>query len=214
LPKGDYVISIATGFMNETFARNTIEQRESAGGVALVLTGNHFGTKILRNHFIGSGAAYKLTAAPTEHPLHWGWSHAPFVGCTIDGNTVEDSVAGGILCVEHSQYMKSTRGRVYLSASFKNNRGVWTQEFLRSRAKSEVPPPFTIGHEESKEPGEMLVTESGNRIQAPPEGRSRVAIRIHSAQVNGRPVKEQGIVLPPADGDSVGTSSQRTRSKR
>jgi hypothetical protein len=201
LPKGDLAISIATGFVEETFADNTIETRGGSVAANLVLAGNHFGTRVRNNHLIGGGEAYKLTATPTELPGPWGWSHAPFVGVVIEGNTIEDSLRGGSLNVEHSSATKSSRGRVYLSATLKDNVGVWSEAFLRARplAKPGERLAFSIGHPEASDPGEALVTESGTRLRVPPGTRPGAAMRIYAARVNGKAVRERGVVLPQSE---------------
>ncbi len=81
-------VSIATGFVRETFEGNTVDCRGSGLAADLVLAGNQFGVKVVRNRFIGGGAAIRLLATPTEEPVHWGWSHAPFLGALFEGNVV------------------------------------------------------------------------------------------------------------------------------
>ena len=60
-----------------------------------ILAGNHFGTRVLDNHLLGAGDAFQITAFPSESPGIWGWSHAPFLGGLIAGNTIEDAERGG-----------------------------------------------------------------------------------------------------------------------
>ena len=76
LPSADATISLAMGFVRETFRGNTIDCRGGAVAANLVLVGNHFGTRVVRNHFLGGGEACRITAAPSEQPVMWGWSHA------------------------------------------------------------------------------------------------------------------------------------------
>jgi hypothetical protein len=121
LPAGDYDIAIASGFVREVFEGNTLDSRGSSGDVNLVLAGNHYGTRVVNNHFLGAGETLRFTACPTEHPRHWGWSHAPMFDCLIEGNTFEDSARGVTICVEHNKYAKTSRGRVYLTATVKDN---------------------------------------------------------------------------------------------
>ena len=101
LPSGLYRISISNyGYVNQIFRGNTIDTRggENASQPAedLVLAGNTFGTQIISNHFLGGGS--RLEAAPTNDPITppyiWGWSHAPFLGALIQGNTFEEHRAG------------------------------------------------------------------------------------------------------------------------
>src|SRR5262249_36010667 len=83
-------IALATGFVDEVFEGNTIDARGGRKAAGLVLVGNHFGTVVRRNHLLGGGNAWRITAAPTEVPRIWGWSHAPFLGGVIEDNTIED----------------------------------------------------------------------------------------------------------------------------
>ncbi len=45
-----------------------------------------FGTRVLKNHILGGAHALRFTACPTETPVVWGWSHAPFLGAMIEDN--------------------------------------------------------------------------------------------------------------------------------
>ena len=80
---------------NETFQENRIDIRGGRRSSPLVLAGNHFGTRVIKNHFLGGEFAFKLTAFPTETPVMWGWSHTPFLGGVIEGNILEDCREGG-----------------------------------------------------------------------------------------------------------------------
>ncbi len=113
-------ISIATGFVRETFEGNTIDCRGSGIAADFVLAGNHFGARVVGNHFLGGRESIRLLAASTESPVHWGWSHAPFLGGLFEGNTLEDAPEGSI-GVEHNQAIKANKGRVYMSLTMKNN---------------------------------------------------------------------------------------------
>src|SRR5262249_23463506 len=136
LPPGDYVISIATGFVGEDFSGNTIDARGSSTAAGFVLVGNHYGTSVVGNHILGGGQGFKITAAPTEEPDIWGWSHAPFLGGLIADNVLEDTFRGGTLSVEHSSAIKSDAGRVYFSATVRDNLTTWTDGFLARRNAS------------------------------------------------------------------------------
>ncbi len=46
----------------------------------LVLAGNQFGARVIKNHFLGGEFAFALMAFPTETPVMWGWSHTPYPG--------------------------------------------------------------------------------------------------------------------------------------
>src|SRR6202022_1699970 len=115
---------------------NTIDSRGGAVAVNLVLVGNNYGTRVTGNHFLGGGEACRITAAPTEQPVLWGWSHAPYLDGVIEGNTIEDSLRGATIVVEHTAAIKSSRGRVYMSVSLENNIFRWTDTFLSRRVQS------------------------------------------------------------------------------
>ena len=127
---GDYTIAIGRGWVHDTYQDNTIDLRgTNPGNVALDLTGDHFGTRVLNNTFLGSNAI-SIFATPTEgafsgtNPPDWGWTHLPIFGVAIDGNTFVDASVS--LGVNHSQYIKSSSGRTYFSGSFTNNAITWS----------------------------------------------------------------------------------------
>ncbi len=76
LPRDVPALSLASGFVGERFEANTIDGRGGSVAAGFVLVGNHYGTALIRNHILGCGEAIRLTAAPTENPGPWGWSHA------------------------------------------------------------------------------------------------------------------------------------------
>ena len=90
IPAGTTIVSIAQGLIGEVFQGNRIDIRGGRKSFALVFCGNHFGTRIIDNHLLGGESAFKLTACPTETPMMWGWTHAPFLGGVIERN-----IAGG-----------------------------------------------------------------------------------------------------------------------
>ena len=195
LPAGTEAISIARGFVDEIFARNTIVAREARGAQALVLVGNHYGTIVRDNRIVGAGEAFRMTAMPTELPMIWGWSHAPFLGGVIEGNTIEDSERGGLLGVEHGKGIKTNSGRVYMSVTLRNNTVRWSEAFLtrlRGGGAKAPPPGITIGYLPTLDPGEFLVQEEGNRVDAPPkaDAGSASALRVLGAQINGKRAPE------------------------
>lgn len=178
ISKNTDAVSIATGFVRETFEANTVDCRGSGIAADLVLAGNLFGVRVINNRFLGGGESIRLLATPTEEPVHWGWSHAPFLGGVFRGNTLEDAPGGGI-GVEHGSEIRSNRGRVYMTLDFQDNTLRWT----RSTAK---PPRLRFGFGPSIDPRELVLTEGGTVVEgAPPE-----AAWVHAATVNGRVVQE------------------------
>jgi hypothetical protein len=202
LPEGTDRILIATGFVNETFARNTIDSRGGSKAVNLVLAGNHFGTRVIGNHLLGADDSFLITAYPSESPACWGWSHAPFLGGLIAGNTIEDATKGGTLGVFHSEYTKSNRGRTYMTATLRENTVKWTAAFLQSRrpqGAGELPPGLTIGFRPILDPGEQLIATQDNRLDAPPEVHTNAAVQVHAAVLNGKRTIDQRFTLRPVE---------------
>jgi hypothetical protein len=207
LPQKVDVISIATGFINETIQGNTIDTRGGSKADNLVLPGNHFGTKVRNNRLLGGNHAFRISACPTESPVFWGWSHAPFFGLLIEGNTFEDSEAGGVLGVEHSQYNKTNQGRTYMTLTLRENTIRWTEPFLSrlARGGAKGPPPgLVVGYRPSLDPGELVVTAEGNRLEAPASAPRTSALVVHAALLNGRRTVDQTVALPPAGASASG----------
>src|SRR5262249_14514183 len=151
------------------FANNTIDSRGSSTADDLVLAGNHFGTQVTGNHFLGGHLGFRLSAAPTELPDIWGWSHAPFLGVTIQGNVLEDTLQGGTLNVDHGKGVKSESGRTYVSAAILDNTIVWSDAFLAAyaqRGQSGNPGTFTIGDLATANPADLVISFQGNSIRA------------------------------------------------
>ncbi|MBV9469192.1 MAG: hypothetical protein JO316_12630 [Abitibacteriaceae bacterium] len=197
LPPGDYAISIATGFVGEYFGNNTADTRGSSITANLVLAGNHFGPRVVGNHLIGGGEGFRILATPTEAPNIWGWSHAPFLGGVFKNNVIEDYLRG-TFDVEHSQYVKSSRGRVYMTVDIANNTFGWSTAFLQKRKQKD--PQFqlvagTIGDSLSLDAGELIVHMHGNHVlKANPVSSSHFVVK--AAQVNGRLMREKQFSLP------------------
>jgi hypothetical protein len=202
LPAGSYAISISTGFVNETFQGNTIDSRGSTTAVDMVLAGNQFGVQVLNNQLLGGSAAFLIVASATEAPIMWGWSHAPFLGATITGNTIEDSVQGGLIYVEHNAYTKTDAGRVYFSGTLTNNLIVWSDVFLAQRAQAGATGPpvaLTIGETTAADPAELVLSAQGNQVQGPASVVAGATMQVNAAMINGQSMKGQGIVLPLID---------------
>ena len=185
LPAGEPAISIASGFVNCQFVKNRVDSRGSSVAVNMVLVGNHFGTRITDNVLLGGGSGWMLSSFPTEEPVHWGWSHTPFLGAVVERNTLEDGLHAGLISVTHNPNAKSNRGRVYLSLELKDNIVRWSDAFSRKASNREKPVGILIGEEGSLDPGELLLTESGTRSEIS-AGRQAVAMRVRTARVNGQ----------------------------
>ncbi len=196
---GTIAISIATGFANETFKNNSVDSRGSSIAADLVLAGNEFGVSVVGNHFVGGNDGFRISAYPTEQPNFWGWSYAPVLGATILGNTVQDTLRGGIIDVEHSVYAKTTAGRVYFSGSVQNNVGVWTPSFAAARsaiAGLEPPALVTIGDSLSHDPGEIQLSVSGNQVQGPASVVTQPTFVVVAGTINGIATRNRASVLP------------------
>jgi hypothetical protein len=155
LPAGSYDISISTGFVGETYRHNRIDMRGSSIAGDMILAGNHFGTTVRDNTLLGGRNAFLFLATPTERPNIWGWSHAPFLGVDVQDNTFVDSLEGGVVSVQHSKYIKSNRGRVYLTIHFHNNHFDWSPAFLAAHPH---PKGLTVGDPGGLDPHELVIT--------------------------------------------------------
>jgi hypothetical protein len=198
LPEGDYDITVSTGFTNLRVEDNYIDSRGGSAAGNLIFVGNHFGTIIRGNHLLGGGA-FKLSATPTEHPHIWGWTHGPYVGGIVANNIFEDSLSSA-LSVEHSEHIKTNRGRLYLTATVENNTFRYSQAFLerhdapREEGKLVA---MTLGDPGSIDPGEMAVTLKNNHVELPAgaaAGETPV-LRVRSATVDGKPMTKQLLPL-------------------
>ena len=196
------VVSIATGFVRETFEGNTVDCRGSGIAAGLVLAGNHFGVKVLNNRLLGGGEAIRLLASATEEPVHWGWSHAPFLGGLFEGNLLEDAPGGG-LGVEHAAMIKSNKGRVYMSLTFKGNTLRWS----KASGATGKPPRLEFGFPPSLDPGELVLTEEGTKL----EGAPARSAWVHAATVNGKVVEESPLSPRGRVGASGANSPGATR---
>jgi hypothetical protein len=197
LPAGSSLISISqAGFVDETYQGNTIDARGSSTATDLVLPGNQYGARVMDNHLLGGGSGFALAAYPTEIPDIWGWSHAPFLGAVIEGNTIEDTLQGGQLDVTHSVYTKSNQGRVYFSATLDDNTVVWTDAFLAKHGAAGPPPALSAGDSLSHDPGELLLSAQGNQVEVSPDVKPGAVLEVASAVVNGQPMVNLSVVLP------------------
>lgn len=207
---GKFAVSLATGFVNEMYLGNTVDARGSSTVMDLVLVGNQFGARVVGNHFLGGGQAFKITAAPSETPVTWGWTHAPFLGATVESNTIEDTLHGGALDVEHGGSIKQDAGRVYFSGTFVNNTAVWSAAFLDARAKAGVADPptmVTVGDALSGDPGELVLASSGNRANGPAGVVSGPTFLVLAATVNGTALRNVGAVLPASSAGAASAGS-------
>ncbi len=195
LPQGAEILSIASGFVDEIFSENSVDAREGGGAGALVLAGNHFGTRVLKNRFLGAGDAFRLMAFASETPNIWGWSHVPFFGAIVEGNLIEDSERGGSVGIDHGPMVKTNKGRVYMTVVLKDNIVRWSPDFL-SRQKTPVSG-ITLNLPGSIDPGELLVNESGDRVDPPAVAKSAATeLRVNAAILNGVAVKDRKYVFP------------------
>ncbi|MFO0954517.1 MAG: hypothetical protein U0835_25820 [Isosphaeraceae bacterium] len=207
---GKFAVSLATGFANESYVGNTIDATGSTQSFPLVLAGNQFGATVIGNRIVG-GDSFRITAYPSETPNVWGWTHAPFLGATITGNTVENSMRGGTLGVEHNEYSKANGGRTYFSGTFQNNIGVWSSAFLAKRTALGVtsqPVLATVGDGFSVDPVESILTASGNQITAPSTVVSGSTFRVMAGIYNGSSTRNLGVSLPGVGAGVISTASR------
>jgi hypothetical protein len=203
IPKGTDVVSISAGFVNEVFEKNRIDNRGGRRSTGFVFVGNHFGTRFADNHILGGDRAFKLTACPTETPVFWGWTHAPFLGAVIRGNILEDCELGSVLGVEHdARSVKSNEGRTYMSANVEDNVVRWSSSFLRrmeaQRLQDSQFGGLTIGYTASHDPGELVVRADTNRLESPQGGALVPSLVIEAADYNGQRIVNRRFRLPSA----------------
>jgi hypothetical protein len=185
-------VTIAPAFVDYRFEQNVIDSRGSSAAGNLVLVGNHYGSHVQNNTFLG-GDGVKITAAPTELPVAWGWSRAPMLELTFADNRIEDARRGGFVAVEHGRPMKSTVGRLYMTARIERNLVRWSQGF---RGESDLG--LVIGDRDALDPGGFRLELAEN--SAIWSGPAQPRIKIESAVVNGQILIEQVLLLPPATG--------------
>jgi hypothetical protein len=115
-----HIGSIGKGFVNQIYQNNTIDATATLSS-PLVLVGNHYGTQILDNYFVG-GLGFKITACPTEHPIEWGWTRAPMQMLRIVNNKVINNLTIGQLGTEAGIAKFPTNpDRTYLNANMRAN---------------------------------------------------------------------------------------------
>jgi hypothetical protein len=176
-PGGYYIVEVTGGFENNVISGNTLDLTgKSSTGIKL--DGEDYGTTITGNHFIGgtiynngyNGTAIYLGAGISsasssggDFPLPWGWTALPSLGATIEDNTIQDSLGGIQILVEHQvDYWTSTvtsaseEGRVFVTATVKDNTfefdsaflQAWSSEYVaqgNDPSQSSTPPTITLG---------------------------------------------------------------------
>ena len=115
-PGGYYVVEVTGGFVNNTIAgQHDRPDRQ-------VLHGHQArrrrttGSRIVGNHFIGgttyddgynghgdhAGGHHRLGGQRARRfPLPWGWTALPNLGAIVEDNTIQDSLGGILIGVEH-----------------------------------------------------------------------------------------------------------------
>jgi Bacterial Ig-like domain len=193
LPAGRYAISILNGFVRETFTGNTIDTTGSSTTVDMDLQGGHFGAQITDNTLIGGAVGLLVSSPPSNVPSTFGWSHTPFLGASIDGNIVRDSIGSVGIFVAHGDAIKSSVGREYLSGSLDNTTIQWTDAFLAAHPD---PVALTIGDLTALDPGEINLSIAGNAIQTNPAQPIDQSAFVNNAVINGSPMTAAVLSLP------------------
>ena len=196
LPAGNYAISIATGFVDETYSGNTIDARGSSTAVPLVLAGTQFGTQVVGNTFLGGGSSFSIQATPTEAPVTWGWSHTPVLGLVVADNTLVDSASGGVLTIGQDPNARPDDGRVYMTATLKDNVVRWSASYLASLGSAGPPVAFVVGASNAIAPADLILNQSGNSLDVPAGTVTAGAFRVNSATIGGQALAGQTIALP------------------
>jgi hypothetical protein len=208
VPKESDAVSICQAFVSEVFEGNRIDLRGGKRSDGFVLPGNNFGTRIADNHVLGGGLAWRVSAYPTEHPMIWGWSHAPYLGGVIERNVVEDTDQGASLCVEHTAAVKSNKGRTYMTMQLRDNVVRWTGPFVAQRVRAGTREPLaglTVGCRPSADPNELVVAATGNGLDAPSGYRELPGLVVHAARFNDQKVVDRKFKLPVAKGSGEGS---------
>lgn len=186
LPAGSTHVAIGRGFSNTHISDNLVDLTGNTIASALALVGFHAGTRVLNNTLIGGGETLRISAYPSESPVHWGWSRMPWLNGEVIGNTLVNSAQGASLATEHGPAIKSTAGRLYLSALVANNNIQWSPGFLAARAAAGLATPtlWTLGNPQALDPTENQITWRNNFIDVPQDTHPQFAI-VHAARVNG-----------------------------
>jgi hypothetical protein len=122
----------------------------------------------------------------------------------LDGNVIEDSERGGMFGVTHGGLCKSNRGRVYMTLTLKGNTVRWSEPFLSRLSRGGPKHPaagITLGYLPSIDPGELVVTAQGNRLDAPGSAATAPALKVNGAWLNGAATVGRSLPLgdrPPA----------------
>ncbi|WP_165243545.1 discoidin domain-containing protein [Paludisphaera soli] len=207
LPAGDFAIAVGRGFVDQTYRGNTIDLRGmSAGNVAVVISGNHWGQRIEGNTFLG-GSALRIEAGSSEaafegrHPAPWGWSRLPVFGLMVVGNTFVDSAA--TLFVAHNRWAaKASAGRTYLTGDFSDNEILWSHA---SRPAVTIgaagdpgrnEPAYTLANYPWLTPGEIVLSARNNRGRNPADGAATASMRVLAAVLNGAAADDLLLSLP------------------
>lgn len=218
MPRESDAVSISHGHIGEVFEGNRIDIRSGKRSDSFVLAGNHYGTRVVDNHLLGGGLAWRMMACPTELPVIWGWSHAPFLGGVVERNVLEDTEQGGVIGVEHSPAIKTNKGRTYMSVQLRDNLVRWTPAFLARRQSSgakEPLPALVVGYRPSLDPYELVVAASGNVLDAPAGHRQSPGLTVNAAWFNAQKVVDRQYRLPaPGGAPAAGRGEARTGGSR
>lgn len=196
LPPTTGVISVTRGFDGLSITKNRIDARGGSVALPLLLAGNHFGTRVVENHILGGGDAFRIVACPTERPNGWGWSRAPMLGLILENNSVADSLRGGLIAVEQNDRARTTSGRVYGSVTLRSNRFHWSTAApapARAQARARERLGFTVG-EPDADPAALRVVLDGNLASAP-DTTTPAVLRVASASLGGRAIRQQRFSL-------------------
>ena len=193
LPEGEYDISVAHGFAHSLIEGNRIDVRGGNSAV-VVLAGNHWDFRVLNNHLMGGGESLRIQSTPTEDPFIWGWSHTPLLDLVCDGNLQEDSSRGTSLDVYSDRYAKSTRGRTYVTGSYRKNIIRWRNLDL-PKAQTNTDP-IRIGGHSTEESLQMRLAVEGNRFENLTGRAVRVEMNLQGAMVNGEPTLRRKVMIP------------------
>ena len=75
--------------------------------VGFVFVGNHFGTKVVKNHVLGGESRIQAGGLSERDADDVGLDSCAYLGGLIEANILEDSEGGGSLGVEHNPVISS-----------------------------------------------------------------------------------------------------------
>ena len=143
----------------------------------MVFVGNHFGTRVIKNHLLGRGRLLQAHRLPDRDPRRLGMVARSFSGRRDRGQHSRGSRDGRLAGSRAFPAQQDQQGANLHDDRAQSQRhalvgGVLEPARHSSRDKP-LPPPLTLGYAPSHDPGEFVVTAAGNRFEAPAGAQKR-----------------------------------------